>query len=795
MSVHKNKTARNSNQKSAAPVKKKKKRKPTGPRVVVREPDQKPRTIWPGEFNADAAPLESVCEGARISIVDLSQWPDENRKNLIRTLANLDQPHTIDAGNGSANYENLFDFTLHAIEANGDVKRCGRSINAAIEAAALAFAGDDLNIACSKIMQELTLLGIRGYTAAEILRRATALANTSSEAGELAYVMDVLPGAPVVDDLVVPLGWVLSPHGISRNGGSPIDAPVIIAGRTADEASGEESLALVMLRDGEWKQRMVARKIIANQQLILELASYGLPVNSNNAKDVVKYLSDFEAVNREKLPVATTTHCLGWHGRNRFLCGKSLITPEGIGKAMDLNDLPPVKWPEQALAFRSLDAGQEELAGGFRAQGDRKEWLDAIRGLERFPKAQLGLYASFVPPLMEILPISNFTLEFAGPSSRGKTTVLRLAASVWGDPDERSGSTATLTWDSTRVFLERAAAVRNHLPLIVDDTKRAKRPEEVTQLLYDVAAGRGRGRGSIRGTARTETYQTVLLMSGESPACSFKQDGGSFARVLSVWGSPFDSTGSDVAAIVTNLNARVLGHYGHAGRAFVHFLLNKQNEWPTWRKLFLKIVRAYESLAKGNPVAHRVARYCAAVDMAARLVHRALKMPWAYKEPVKSLWPQLIQEANGVDRAAAALRHVMSWANSHEAEFLNRRDAKLPPPNGGFAGRWDKNEGVPNQADLLQTNRSSKKREKRKHEAIMFFPHKLDEILRDGGFDPESVRRTWKDNGWLITTTEKGRTERNLYKARLAGSTNWLVAIRLSAVEAAHGGGKTEANA
>jgi uncharacterized protein (DUF927 family) len=35
--------------------------------------------------------------------------------------------------------------------------------------------------------------------------------------------------------------------------------------------------------------------------------------------------------------------------------------------------------------------------------------------------------------------------------------------------------------------------VENDLPLILDDTKRARRPEDIAQTIYDVTSGRSRG--------------------------------------------------------------------------------------------------------------------------------------------------------------------------------------------------------------------------------------------------------------------------------------------------------------
>src|SRR4051794_18740252 len=188
--------------------------------------------------------------------------------------------------------------------------------------------------------------------------------------------------------------------------------------------------------------------------------------------------------------------------------------------------LSPTDWHEDWIAFRGLAAGDEQIADAYHAAGSLQGWLRAVQAVAGYPLALLALYAAFVPPLLEILGAPNFIVDWANRTTTGKTTALRVAASVWGKPDERAVDGALGTWDATTVWIERASAVLHGLPLILDDTKRAKNPKVIAEALYSVASGRGRGRGNPRSLAQTRTWRTVLLSTGESPATSFTQDGG-----------------------------------------------------------------------------------------------------------------------------------------------------------------------------------------------------------------------------------------------------------------------------
>ncbi len=198
---------------------------------------------------------------------------------------------------------------------------------------------------------------------------------------------------------------------------------------------------------------------------------HGLPVTSSNADVIVEYLADFETANLSVLPQSRVTHHMGWlgpNGEHGFLCGHNHI--HGANHAdSTVNDQDS---PAVSVTFSGADQGDEQLVDGFHAAGTLTGWLSAISPVADYPRAQLSIYASFVPPMLAILKAPNFAINFSGPTSNGKTTAQRCSASVWGCPDKRSRSAAISTWDATRVYLERAMSVQTCMPLVIDDTMR-----------------------------------------------------------------------------------------------------------------------------------------------------------------------------------------------------------------------------------------------------------------------------------------------------------------------------------
>lgn len=600
----------------------------------------------------------------------------------------------------------------------------------------------------------------------------------ANEESALPRVKAALEHAPVPDQTVVPPGWRIGPSGIARESVSDdhgqqgvsvvsiAPSPVLIAGRLKDVSDGTEAIRLAYLRDERWQHHTTGRAVVANARSLVELAGVGIPVTSGTSGDLASYLAAFEAANIALLPRAHVSRQMGWQGedgRLGFLWGRTLIRPDGEQTAMvDLERLAPEDWQEDWIAFHGDDAGDEQLADGYHAQGNLDGWRSAVAVVGSYPRAALALYAALAPPLLMVFRARNFANDWSYTTSTGKTTVLRLGASCWGCPDERAPAAALTTWDASRVWIERASAVLNGLPLILDDTKRAKNTKLIAQTIYDVVSGRGRGRGSTHGMRRIGTWQTVMLSSGESPITSFSEDGGTRARVLAVWGLPFERADAATAQIVRTLDLAVRQHYGHAGPALVRFILTHRDDWEEWRAEYQRVQMSYLQRAGDNAVAGRLADSFAMLDMTAGLAHVALGLPWKYRDPIDSLWDGLIAEANEADRASAALTYVLSWAHGHPSSFYGRHrldtDGQPKVPNDGWAGRWDSDS---------------------KWDFIAFLPHKIRALLADPGFDVESVIRIWFDRGWLIVRKGSGRAQQ--VKARINGESAWTIAIRREA--------------
>src|SRR3972149_4985916 len=104
------------------------------------------------------------------------------------------------------------------------------------------------------------------------------------------------------------------------------------------------------------------------------------------------------------------------------------------------------------------------MGGALRASGTWEGGVAAVAPAIEPPAAATALYAALAAPLLGIVEVGqNPVLDWSGPTSTGKTTLLSLAASVWGEP---GGLIAT--WDITPTKMERLCAFLADLPVFLD---------------------------------------------------------------------------------------------------------------------------------------------------------------------------------------------------------------------------------------------------------------------------------------------------------------------------------------
>ena len=341
--------------------------------------------------------------------------------------------------------------------------------------------------------------------------------------------------------------WIAREDGIYSQNESNVNAiacyhPILPVERLRNLETGEEQLKLAYKRNGIWTEITVPKTLVASANKITALSGRGVSVTSENAKLLVKYLSDVENLNDHEIKVQYSSSKLGWI-KGGFLPYDQDVLFDGDSR------------------FRNIFDSINEL-------GSADIWMQHMKELRRAGRFEVKflLAASFASILVYPLGALPFFVDLWGETEGGKTVTLMVAASVWGDPDE---SQYIGDFKTTDVALEARADMLNHLPMILDDTSRvsAKIRDNFEGIVYDLCSGKGKSRSNKDlGLNRENRWRNIMLTNGERPLNGYVTQGGAINRILEV------EAGDGIFLDPQRTAETVKRNYGHGGRMFVQIL-------------------------------------------------------------------------------------------------------------------------------------------------------------------------------------------------------------------------------
>lgn len=279
--------------------------------------------------------------------------------------------------------------------------------------------------------------------------------------------------------------------------------------RLVNAYTGAEKIEIAYKRGTRWRTTTKPKSTISSANKIIELADEGVGVTSDNAKDLVKYLSDVEALNYDIIPEIKAFDRLGW------MDDYQSFSPYLKGAVFD-----------DADAFRGVYDAVTAHHGSFDA------WMrDALAIRKTSPvQTKMALAASLASAIVKPCGANPFFLHLWGGTESGKTVALMFAASVWADPE---CGRYWKTFDSTAVGQEKMAGFLGNLPLIIDELMLIRDKKSFDDIVYRLSEGQGRTRGNKEGgVQRQETWRLAVITTGEQPLSSAASGGGAVNRVI-----------------------------------------------------------------------------------------------------------------------------------------------------------------------------------------------------------------------------------------------------------------------
>lgn len=635
----------------------------------------------------------------------------------------------------------------HVIVFDGDARTNGQVMRAACRLAGVlhALGAASVVLACSP---DPACKGIDDYyvkhgldATLAVLRAATPLDPIDpSNPRARVHAVKALHAAPVPKACVLPDGYDVRDDGTlwrvgsERQGGATLISaagPILIERYLEDLYTGEGRVDVTYQHAGygpdAWTSQCISRSAMVDARVcVAELGPYGAPVTSSNAGKTIDWMHALGAVNASHIPVVKSVGRVGWHdadGQRAFVTCEPIVAR---GQAVQV-----------ALDSRG---DRKRLYAALRPRGDAESHVAALRrAWDADESCAIMIAAAMAAPLLEPLGAPNFGVHLSGESSTGKTSMLRIGASVYGDPHDPQWCAS---WNATGAGAELRAAMLSDLPQIYDEIGGGD-ADQLDRFVYMLINGTGRTRAQRDLTVReTQHWRTVLMSTGERDLFSDTSATGVRTRIVNVSVAGF---GGLSAQEIDRLRAQCAQHAGNFGRQWLQLLVD-MDDWPAWREYHAKQLAEFQRYArdvaagdetdaskrdagKHDPGIHaRAAQYFATLATAEALAHwigfgqQGQRMIDAYQRHC---------ETSMVDSLADRARQLVEdWAMSD--------------PDGFPVATMSTSGGL----QLPLTRPGQRLRGFRRDDALYVIPSEFSEFCSRHRLAAKVVIRLWERRGW-----------------------------------------------
>jgi putative DNA primase/helicase len=265
---------------------------------------------------------------------------------------------------------------------------------------------------------------------------------------------------------------------------------------------------------------------------------------------------------------ASCTDRIGWHGR-AFVLPKETIGDDA-----------------ERIVFQSENA----VENTFRVKGTADQWRERVGALcVGNSRLVFAVACAFAGPMLRPAGMESGGFHYRGDSSGGKTTALKLAASVYG------GTSYLQRWRSTDNALEATAAAHSDCLLILDELAQID-PKTAGECAYMLANEQGKARATRTGTPRPrQAWRLLFLSAGELGLSDHMAEGmkrtrtGQEVRMADIPADAGAGLGAfenlhgmeGGSAFAKHITGQAQTVYGATGRAWLHWLTDHADTLKT----------------------------------------------------------------------------------------------------------------------------------------------------------------------------------------------------------------------
>ncbi|OOF89412.1 hypothetical protein BKG94_02120 [Rodentibacter ratti] len=329
---------------------------------------------------------------------------------------------------------------------------------------------------------------------------------------------------------------------------------------------------------------------------------------------------------------------------------------------------------------------------GYTTSGTLADWQREIaQNVKGNASMMLGVAVALAAPMISLLGRESFGVHLFAESSKGKSTTLNIANSIYGNPEK-----IKLSWSTTATGVKNEAAARNDGFITLDEIGQAKDAKELGSIAYDLFNETDKNRGEKTGGNRQiKRWKVTALSTGEKDLetqlrlQNVKVHAGQLVRLLNV---PLEEANNihqfpNNKAHADHLNEKVQECFGVIGREWIAFLANNADSIKTTYKAIRQKWLDLSSNMSGQ--VQRVAGDRFAVLETALCLARDLTQ-WTEEESAQAIlknflnWKEEFGENSREEKSI--IDSLTDWLLVNESCFIEYPadpNAKTPPKIAG----------------------------------------------------------------------------------------------------------------
>ena len=219
----------------------------------------------------------------------------------------------------------------------------------------------------------------------------------------------------------------------------------------------------------------------------------------------------------------------------------------------------------------------KEFVKDFTPQGSKEAWVALSKYLtaENRHAVTAGILSAFASPLITFTGVNGCVLALVSDKSgTGKSTALRTAQAVWGDP--RRGVNAL---DDTPLSVANRMGKLNNLPAFWDELRMRDQVEKFVILMFQVSQGKERSRLTSQiQTRHVGTWNTLITVASNESITDHVRHlvHGTDAGLLRVFEVtvPYLQRVKDIDAMSASLDK----NFGHIGGEYAQWLVTHHSQ-------------------------------------------------------------------------------------------------------------------------------------------------------------------------------------------------------------------------